>query len=220
MTFSQEWDAVYKTNAHMSIWPWSDLVSYVMRYARPSGQGCRVLELGCGAGANIPFLKSLNVEYYGIEGSHTVVSNLWERFPSLKNNIIVGDFTKEIQFSDFDMVVDRSSLTHNTTKAIKRCLSFVYSKLKPGGKFVGIDWFSTLHSDYKAGVAMEDPYTRGNYTQGQAAGVGHIHFSDKEHLKDLFRSFTIEIMEHKIIKREIPEDNHVFASWNLIAKKD
>jgi len=57
----------------------SDLISYVMRYARPSGKGCRVLELGCGAGANIPFFKSLGAEYFGIEGSGAVVEMLLKK---------------------------------------------------------------------------------------------------------------------------------------------
>ena len=54
--FSNEWDNLYTSNAHMSVWPWSDLVSYVMRYARPKDpSNCKVLELGVGAGANIEF---------------------------------------------------------------------------------------------------------------------------------------------------------------------
>ena len=60
MSFSNEWDESYKKNTHLSIWPWSDLVSYVMRYARPENpKNCNVLELGCGAGANIDFFKWL-----------------------------------------------------------------------------------------------------------------------------------------------------------------
>ena len=51
--FSIEWDQRYKENLQMSIWPWSDLVSAVMRLRLPAST--RVLELGCGAGANIPF---------------------------------------------------------------------------------------------------------------------------------------------------------------------
>lgn len=220
MAFSKEWDEIYKVNSHMSVWPWSDLVSYVMRYIYPHGPKYRVLELGCGAGANIPFFKSLGVQYYSIDGSQIIVSKLWERFPDLKNNIIAGDFTEDIPLEgQFDIVVDRSSLAHNTSRAIIKGLSLVFDKLKPGGKFIGIDWFSTLHSDYQRGIEIEDIYTRTGYTDGQAAHVGQVHFSDKDHLNDLFQAFVIEILEHKIIKREIPENSDIFASWNLLAKK-
>ncbi len=69
MGFSNEWDSIYADGQQKSIWPWSDLVSFVMRYARPKGPTYRVLELGCGAGANVPFFRYLNVEYCAIDGS-------------------------------------------------------------------------------------------------------------------------------------------------------
>lgn len=220
MNFSIEWDERYKQNTQMSIWPWSDLVSYVTRYSRPSCPEFKVLELGCGAGANIPFFKHLGVEYYAIEGSKTIVELLWEKFPELKSNIIVGDFTEKIYFTvQFDLVVDRSSLTHNTSAAIRESLSHVFNRLEPKGKYIGIDWFSTLHSDFQNGDPDEDEYTRCNYKRGQFANVGRVHFSDKKHLKELFAAFEIEVMELKTVQREIPEDSHIFASWNLVARK-
>jgi SAM-dependent methyltransferase len=219
MSFSKEWDERYKANTHLSIWPWSDLVSYVMRYSRPTDSDYSVLELGCGAGANIPFFNSLNVRYFAVEGSLTIVEKLWRRFPELRENIVVGDFAKEIPFSgQFDLVIDRASLTSNSTEAIKFSLALVYEKLKLGGKFIGIDWYSTAHSDYKLGDLI-DSFTRDNINEGQFKDIGAVHFSDKAHLLDLFSLFNIETMEHKIIQREIPEDKHIFASWNLVAKK-
>lgn len=219
MSFSKEWDETYKTEAHLSIWPWSDLVSYVMRYARPTRTDCRVLELGCGAGANIPFFKKIGVQYYAIEGSSSIVERLWERFPELKGNIVVGDFTEDIPFSEpFDLIVDRASLTHNSTEAIKNALKLVYGKLKADGKFIGIDWYSTKHSDYRLGDSV-DAFTRNNIREGQFTGVGNVHFSDREHLLDIFSDFKIEMMEHKIVQQEIPADNHIFASWNLLVRK-
>jgi SAM-dependent methyltransferase len=221
MTFSKEWDERYRDNTHLSIWPWSDLVSYVMRYARPAGPDFRVLELGCGAGANIPFFESLGVKYFAIEGSPVIVERLRERFPKLGSNILAGDFTQELPFEDqFDLIVDRASLTSNTSDAIRRSLSLVLNKLKVGSTFIGIDWYSTNHTDYNRGLEAEDIYTRRDYSDGQFSHLGRIHFSDKAHLLDLFSQFSIELMEHKIVKREIPEDSHIFASWNLVAKKD
>lgn len=204
----------------MSVWPWSDMVSYVMRYARPTGPGFRVLELGCGAGANIPFFLSLGVEYFGIEGSPAIVEKLKERYPALKDNIVAADFTLGIPFDgEFDLVVDRASLTHNATVAIVRCLDAVHAKLKPGGKYVGVDWFSTAYSDYRKGIAAEDEFTRTGYREGSFVDVGRVHFSDKSHLIDLFNQFEMMVLEHKIIQREIPDNGWHFASWNLVVRK-
>lgn len=220
MNFSPEWDRRYRGLTHLSIWPWSDLIGYVMRYARPTGPAFRVLELGCGAGANIPFFQSLGVEYYGIEGSPAIVEKLRERFPSLEGNIVAGDFTLQIPFAgEFDLVVDRSSLTHNTTTAIVRCLDAAHAKLRSGGKFIGIDWFSTAYSEYRKGTAAEDEFTRTGYQEGSFADVGRVHFSDKPHLLELFKSFEITVLEHKRIEREIPADGWHFASWNFVARK-
>lgn len=222
--FSKEWDSCYRKNTHMSVWPWSDLVSYVMRYGRPKKHqdSFKVLELGCGAGANIPFFKWLGADYYAIEGSPSIVVALHKKFPEFKKRIITGDFTKEIAFEPgFDLVVDRSSLTHNLTEPIERSLSIIYDKMKPGGKYIGIDWFSTKHSDFEKGRIAEDEFTRNGFPEGQFAGVGSVHFSDRQHITDLFKDFSIEILEHKIIKTEIPEfPEHLFAAWNFSARKD
>jgi len=45
MSFSNEWDKRYQENTHMSVFPWSDLVSLVMKYS-PQKEKFKVLELG------------------------------------------------------------------------------------------------------------------------------------------------------------------------------
>jgi SAM-dependent methyltransferase len=221
MGFSKEWDDQYRANAHMSIWPWSDLVSYVLRYAPPKSASCKVLELGCGAGANIPFFRHLDVDYYAIEGSEFIVRKLWGTFPDYKSRIATGDFTQDIPFDGpFDLVVDRASLTHATTSGIQNALKMIRVRMNPGGMYIGIDWFSTMHSDSGTGSPREDEHTRVDATEGQFAGLGVVHFSDQEHLIDLFSGFRMQIMEHKVVRREIPSDEHVFASWNFVAVKD
>jgi SAM-dependent methyltransferase len=220
VTFSQEWDAAYKKGGQMSIWPWSDLVSMVMRHARPSGASYRIVELGCGAGANVPFFLSLQAEYYAIEGSAHMVTRLKERYPQIAERIVAGDFTAGIPFADsFDLVVDRSSLTHNSTKSIQQCLKNALDKLKPGGVFIGIDWFSTEHSEMGYGEVADDEHTRTNFKEGQFAHVGKVHFSDESHLRFLLADFNVEVLEHKSVDRREPADNSRFAAWNFLARK-
>ena len=179
------------------------------------------MELGCGAGANIPFFKSLKVDYYAIDGSKTAVQRLWNRFPEYHCNIITADFTNEIPFNcSFDLIVDRASLTHNNTDSIIRCLELVRNKLRVDGLFIGIDWFSTFHSEYKKGtVNAQDIYTRRDYKDGPFTDTGIVHFADKEHMINLFRDYEIVVLEHKIIQNEIPDDGSVYATWNIVARR-
>lgn len=220
MNFSKEWEDIYRSNAHMSVWPWSDLVTYVMRYARPSGPEFRVLEIGVGAGANVPFFRALNTQYFAIDGSETAIKRLQERYPDIAKNFLVADFTRDLAApGEFDLIVDRGALTSNTGAGVRACLGLAHRKLKAGGKFISIDFYSSRHSDYQLGRANEDKFTKTDIPEGHLAGTGNVHFADEAQLKSLFADFEIIVMEHKVIERTVPATSHTFASWNLAAKK-
>ena len=223
MTFSAQWEGVYRRGEQNSTWPWSDVVSYVMRYAPPTRRPYRVLELGFGAGANIPFFLSLCADYSGTEGSATAVERVRRRFVNAAGfRVICCDFTASIPFEGpFDLVVDRSSLTHNGTAAIRACLQRVRQLMAPDGKLLGIDWFSTTNTDSMQGRPLEDRYTRTHFVAGQFHGVGTVHFSDEEHLTALLQEggFTPERLEHKIVETVTPGGEPRMAWWNFVAVK-
>jgi hypothetical protein len=223
VTFSNEWEQVYQSGAQNSIWPWSDVVSFVMRYARPDRRPYRVLELGFGAGANISFLMSIGADYSGTEGSATAVEHVQRRFAGAENfHVECCDFTKEIPFEGvFDLVVDRSSLTHNGTAAIEECLRRVAGKMRLGAKFIGIDWFSTENADFLSGEALEDHFTRTAFPTGQFQDVGIVHFSDEAHLRALLAGANLDLerLEHKQADTAVPSGQGKMAWWNFAAVK-
>ena len=151
---TKAWDDIYVAGQMNVIWPWSDIVSLVMRYARPPAEqkNFRVMEVGCGTGANIPFFVALGVDYHGIEASPTAVARLRERFPQLGQKLLVGDFTRPWPVEgEFDLVVDRAAVTHNDMKGIVSALTEVRRRLKPGGKLVCVDLFSAASSEAETG---------------------------------------------------------------------
>jgi len=222
MGFSREWEQRYAENTHMSVWPWSDIVSLVHRHCKSiivAGRG-RVLELGCGAGANIPLFRALGLDYFAIEGSPTIVKQLHQRYPDLAGQIVIGDFTLVQPFEPgFDVIIDRASLTTNDSLSINAGLKLAIDALKVGGVFIGSDWYSKNHSDCSGGEQCDDEYTRTNHKSGQFVGTGKVHFSDERHLRDLFSEFEIVFMEEKLTRRYEPADHHQFASWNIVARK-
>ena len=107
MNFSNEWEGLFSdpSSNQISRWPWSDLVTYVMRYARPTGPDFRVLELGCGSGANVPFFKYMGVDYNAVEGSASAVAMLKEAYPDWADRFAVTDFTQSLHFDGpFDLI--------------------------------------------------------------------------------------------------------------------
>jgi hypothetical protein len=220
MAYSKQWDTVYDQGSNLSIWPWSDLVSYVYRYAPIKSSETKVLEIGFGAGANIPFFRKLGVCYLGIEGSDAIASKVRERYPDWNANLLTGDFIEHRYDGKYDLVVDRSSMTHNDTGAILRGLQNISKAMTEDAKYIGIDWFSTLHSGFSMGEAV-DEHTKCNIAEGQFHGVGKVHFSDETHLIELFQASGLRItrLEHKEVRSMVPVTGQVFASWNLVAEK-
>jgi SAM-dependent methyltransferase len=220
VSFDAKWEATYSDGGQAIRWPWSDVIGFVIRYCRPNGPSFRVLELGCGSGGNIPFFKAIGCEYYSVEGSPTAVRQVLEGHPDLRDRVVQGDFTKELPFTEtFDLIVDRASLTHNPTASIRRALALVHARLRPGGRYVGVDWFSTAHPEFRRGRPADDPHTLTGFEDGLFAGLGHVHFSDQSHLRDLFREFEFVVLEHKVITRHIPDDGWGIATWNFVTEK-
>ena len=60
---------------------------------------------------------------------------LHERFPSLKNNIILGVSCKTSSDSNFDEIVNRGALTCNNVQATTDYFRNCYNRLSEGGKY-------------------------------------------------------------------------------------
>lgn len=219
MGFSKEWEAVYQRNEQASIWPWSHLVSLAHRYGNLH-EGMRVLELGCGAGANIPFFIAQKADYYGIDGSATTIARLKERFAGQDVHVSQADFTQGVHYGGaFDLIIDRASVTHNSTEDIQRVITLAMNALKPGGRYIGMDWFSTRYEDY-ASVPSEvvDDNTR-IFETGDFAGDGRTHFSDGTHLRDLFAGYRFLCLTEKIEEQFMPS-KHRAARWDFVVEKE
>ena len=222
MSYCKEWDATYQAKRHVSRWPWSDLVSLVMRYGHPDNGFRRVLELGCGVGANISLFADLGADYHSVEGSPTAVAFVHERFPELREKVVVGDYTRRIPFGgQFDLIVDRSSLTCNSTASIASGTDLLKPLLRDAGRFIAVDWFSVDHFEFGLGREAADEYTRKGFATGGFAGTGNVHFFDRQHLLSFFDGYRVLNLQHRIVVEESGDDApRRMATWNMVAQRD
>lgn len=223
MSFSQDWDDTYRANAHLSIWPWTDVVSMVHHHASPKSGFNRILEIGCGAGANLPFLRSLDgVEAYATDGSPAIIAKLREAFPDMADRLGVADFTQDLGFDGpFDLILDRCALPHNNVSSVRHGIALCADALRPGGRFMAVDWFSTEHEGARHGTLI-DSHTREGFPESTALnGIGPIQFFDAPHIENLLVQAGLRLvhLELKTSKSDLPPPGAHRAWWNFVAEK-
>ena len=198
MSFSSEWNTAYDNGQRMSISGIPSVLSSLLINFIGSLKGQRVLEFGCGTGNNARFIVEEGGEYFGIDGSESAIKFAMEKNP--KSTFACCDFTEGHPFGDdFDLVIDRASISHNDTDGIKRAISLIWQSLKPGGLFVSADWFSDNHSESGRGEFV-DERTRTGYTDGQFVAVGRVHFSNEQELAGLFSMFDRGALVERITR--------------------
>ena len=159
-----------------------------------------------------------NVNYHGIEFSETIFELVKKKFPELKDNLFLGDFINFDYKDTYDIVVDRSSLTHNTTNQIKTFLENISKHLHRNALFIGIDWFADDHFFKKNGYKVDENTFTFSDNENIFNGLGTIHFSSYIHIKDLFNEFNFSLL--KFHKKSIDDilDEKKYTTYNFIAK--
>lgn len=216
---SSSWNDLYSQGQHMSVWPWSHLVSLVMRFSELKREpNYKVLEVGCGAGANIPFFLNYTNNFFASDFSTVIVEQLKQRFPHIQENIFVTDFTQSLNHLDnLDLVVDRGASVNNTLSGINQYLELVHNALNDDGLLIITDWMSTKSSLFNGGVAIEDGLTKTDYQDGPFVGVGPIRFFDKNAILQATQSFELVYLEN--VTTEVDNEEIINSAWNLVLKK-
>ena len=197
------WEEIFRSK-EWGKYPQEHVIRNVARnfYNVPRRENVKLLEIGCGPGANVWFLARERFSVSAIDGSPTAIRLAKERLAaeSLTAELRTGDFT-DLPWADnsFDGVVENVSLYANRWAAIQQALREVRRVLKPSGVFL-CSFFTTKTWGYGLGAMVEqDGFV--NIAEGPMAGTGFALFLTRERLNELLCGF---------------EDIHVErASWTL-----
>jgi SAM-dependent methyltransferase len=186
------WEQIFRTR-EWGKYPPEHVVRFVARtfYRCPNRCDVRLLEIGCGPGANVWFAAREGFSVAGIDGSASAIRRAKERLSQegLAADLRVGDFVSlPWPNNTFDGALENVSLYCNGSESIRAALAEVQRVLKPGAPFQA-SFFSNNTWGFDKGTKVEVDGFR-DITEGPLAGTGFCLFPSRERLMEFFQGFV------------------------------
>ncbi len=186
MGWDSKWEEFYKKSGGNE-YPETAVVRFIARnfYKSNNRNEIKILDLGCGTGANLWYLSREGFSAFGIDGSKTAIERSGEKLDreSLNANLLLGDFQNLPYDSDFfDAVLDITSIQHNDDASIRKIVAEVHRVMKPQGKYFGM----MINSDEN--LTAKDFYTnysdendaQGLFSNYNSVELNHSYYTENE----------------------------------------
>jgi SAM-dependent methyltransferase len=201
MVWNSGWDEVFRRH-DWGRYPSESLVRFVGRSFRdvPDRAAVRVLEVGCGTGANLWFLAREGFDVYGIDGSKVAVDRARERCEEEGQSVDlrVGDIGR-LPYEDacFDIVVDIECLYANSIANTRGILLEIRRVLKPGGRLFSMTFMTGTSGEGTGPTLPGEPNTYLEMSGGPfKKGYGVIRLSTEDDIRDLYATLELENLDY------------------------
>jgi SAM-dependent methyltransferase len=215
VSWDPAWEAVFREH-EWGRYPPEELIRFVAArfYTEPDPCAIRILDAGCGPGANLWYLAREGFSAVGIDGSKTALDRAGERLrkEGLEAELVFGDLTQLDMYFEphsFDAIVDVAALQHNRSADVRRAVQSMNVCLKPGGHL-----FSMLAASGSWGDALGrelEPGTYSDIPEGPFAGAGTSHFFELDEVEQVFALFEDVHIEY--VERTVADRRHVHRQW-------
>lgn len=142
MSWDPVWEKVF-SDQEWGKYPPEDFIRFIARnfYNVENRKEIKILEVGCGPGANLWFLAREGFEISGIDGSQTAITQAGSRLntecPNWRGALTVGDISVLPYPNDcFDAVVDIECVYCNTYATSKQIYCEMARVVRGGGSFI------------------------------------------------------------------------------------
>lgn len=188
-TFDNDWSQIHEQRA-WGRYPSEEVVRFVCRNYKEKRHETRLLDLGCGAGANTWFLAREGFNTLAFDGAFAAVAKTRDLCTesSVKASVFQADAgILPIKSNSIDGVIDSATITSNSRNGVKTILNEVYRVLKPGGKIFSTSLFTRATTGYGTGQQV-DKHSFRNMTEGPLSNIGTVHFFVKSEIEFLWHS--------------------------------
>jgi SAM-dependent methyltransferase len=204
------WDSVWEDVFLSQEWgkyPGEELIRFVARnfYRSKNRKDVRILEVGCGPGANLWFLAREGFSFTGIDGSKTAIDSARARLErevpewskNEENQLTVGDI-QALPFPDghFDAVIDNEAVYCNDFVTSLHIYSECARVLKDRGS-IFLRTFG--RGSWGANTGKQIHGDMWLCAEGPLAGKGPSRFTSIDDVPKLLEEFDIESIEESSV---------------------
>lgn len=223
LAYIDHWDEKFQAG-QWGRYPPEELVRFMGRHFKKCERSMiKVLEIGCGPGANIWFLHREGYHTFGIDGSSTAIEQTRGRIEKENSDLNktsvdlrVGNFSQLPWPNEtFDVVVDVFSIYSNPPEIIDLTLKEVRRVLKSGGCLFFKVW-GTECTGFGEGKEIS-PLTYSDIPSGPCANMGVSHFFNPEEITRRYSEFS-EVTLDRILRTD-KYSNSVIEEFVGIYKK-
>ncbi len=222
MAWNKGWDEIFRKH-DWGRYPAEDLIRFVAGNfgTHSSKPNVRILEIGCGTGANIWYLAREGFAAYGIDGSRVALDLARERLreEEMKADLQLGEAMNlpyDAEF--FDAVLDNECLYANTKADTRVIIKEIDRVLKYKGLFFSRTFATGTYGDGLGTCVAEESHTFSELREGAfKEGYGIIRFTAEEELSSLYAPLKIENVEYLI--RSIDNGTHEIKEWLITGSK-
>lgn len=218
------WDSVWEEVFRRQAWgkyPSIDIVRFIARnfYHLEDRKCIKILEVGCGPGANLWYITREGFTVYGIDGSETAIAQAKERLnrecPGWAGELRIGDIASlPYQDAFFDAVVDFEAISCNSYNDSKTIYTELARVTKKGGKLFSQTFATGCWGDRTGKKVGHNAWI---VSEGPLLHKGYARFTEYEEIKDLIGEFTISEIE--LLTRTMNSRQHEVREWIIIGEK-
>lgn len=218
------WDPVWEEIFREAEWgkyPGEELIRFIARnfYRVVQRSTVKILEVGCGPGANLWYMGREGFAVYGMDGSETAVQRARQRLnqevPEWSGEVIVGDIMK-IPYPDdfFDAVIDNEAVCCNSFENSQKIYHEMARVAKPGGKIFVRTFARGCWGDETGESVGYHSYI---VTEGPLAGKGYARFTALEDIPVLLNKFQVADIE--CVSQTYSNRQHEMKEWIIVGEK-
>lgn len=220
--WNKGWDKVF-SEVEWGKYPGEELIRFIARnfYNKPKRKEIKILEVGCGEGANIWFLSREGFDAYGLDGSKVALKKA-EKFLDSQNlnaNLFHGDaMNLPYDNNTFDAVIDVECIYANSLKDSLNILEEIHRVLKLSG-LIFSKTFSSEMSGQETAISLEgEPNTFIEMPDGPLRDdYGIIRLTAEDEIRDIYHLFND--LQYDFISRTDRNRSNVIHEWIIQGKK-